>query len=267
MFDQVLGRGVPKRRLGVGLAFASLVYVAGAVALVEWRIDLRPLMRSEESERDWPVVIPTGGFTNPPRAGAGKTRGERQRPNRSKPPAVSLEAKVAMLAHQDAPQPSEAPAGDGLLREDDVPGRGDGEVQGGEIGPCQPGGDCGPTAQYGLRCSDNAPCSAGANLSPPILLEGSDPQYTKEALAAGVEGLMEVSCVLTQDGTVRDCEVEKSLPHMEKAVVKALTSRRYVPAKLLGAPVAVQYQFHVRLVLPEAEAPKKITLPTAPIPL
>ena len=268
MFEHVQGLGIPKRRLGTGALVALVVHGAAGVALMSWRVELGP--RPELDDSRWPIVVPTGGTQQPPRAGAGKARGERQPINRPKPappPVVGMDVRLTMLAHQqEAPAESTATAGDGLLHEEDAEGRGDGEQAAGEHGTCT-GGDCGQASEYGLRCSDDAPCSAGSNLSAPVLLVGSNPEYTPEALAASVEGLMEVSCVLTREGTVRDCKVERSLPLMDRAVIKALTSRRYIPAKLLGEPVAVQYQFHIRLVLPPGEGPRKIAPPTAPIPL
>jgi periplasmic protein TonB len=266
MFDYVLGRGVPKRRFGAGALLGLPLFGALVAGVLSLKVEAPP--PPPDDDLRWPTVIPTGGMPKAPRSGAGKARGERQPINRPRPPVVvGADVRLTILAHQEEPPPrTTATSGDGLLREDDAEGRGDGEQSSGERGPCT-GGDCGQSAEYGLKCSDESPCSMGSNLSPPVLLEGSAPQYTKEALAAGVEGMMEVSCVLTREGTVRDCAVEKSVPLMEAAVVKALTSRRYIPAKLLGEPVAVQYQFHVRLVLPEGEGVKKVAPPSAPIPL
>jgi periplasmic protein TonB len=265
MFDHVLGRGVPKRRFGTG-ALIGLVLHGGLVAAVlSVRVDLEP---PPPDDLGWPTVVPTGGLPTPPRSGAGKARGERQPISRPRPPVVvGADVRLTLLAHQEQPPPkTTATSGDGLLREEDAEGRGDGEQASGERGSCT-GDDCGHAAEYGLKCSDDSPCTMGANLSAPVLLQGDDPEYTKEALAAGVEGMMEVSCVLTREGTVRDCSVVRPLPFMDGAVVKALTSRRYVPAKLLGDPVAVQYLFHVRLVLPAGEAPRRVAPPSAPIPL
>jgi len=265
MFDHVLGRGVPKRRFGTGALIGLTLHGALVAAVLSVKVEVGP---PPGNDRGWPTVVPTGGLQAPPRAGAGKAKGERQPISRPKPPVVvGADVRLTMLAHQEEPPPkTTATSGDGLLREEDADGRGDGEESNGERGPCV-GDDCGHPEAYGLKCSDESPCTAGANLSAPVLLEGSDPEYTHEALAAGVEGIMEVTCVLARDGTVRDCAVERSLPYMEGAVVKALTSRRYIPAKLLGDPVAVQYQFHVRLVLPVGEGPRKLAPPSAPIPL
>jgi len=266
MFDHVLGRGVPKRRFGTGALLGLPVFAVMAAGALSVKVDFRP--PPDDDDLRWPIVVPTGGQPTPPRSGAGKARGERQPISRPRSPVVvGTDVRLTILAHQEEPPPrTTATSGDGLLREDDAEGRGDGEQSSGERGPCT-GSDCGQSSDYGLQCSDESPCTAGSNLSAPVLLEGSDPEYTKEALAEGVEGMMEVSCVLTREGKVRECSVVKSLPHMEGAVVKALTSRRYIPAKLLGEPVAVQYQFHVRLVLPAGEGLKKVAPPSAPIPL
>jgi len=266
MFDHVLGRGVPKRRFGAGALLGLPLFGLVAAAALSVKVELGP--PPGDDDRGWPFVVPTGGLPTPPRSGAGKVRGERQPISRPRPPVVvGADVRLTLLAHQEEPPPrTTASFGDGLLREEDAEGRGDGEQSSGERGPCT-GPDCGQSSDYGLKCSDDSPCTMGANLSAPVLLEGSAPQYTKEALAAGVEGMMEVVCVLTREGTVRDCAVVKALPLMEGAVVKALTSRRYIPAKLLGEPVAVEYQFHVKLVLPADEGPKKVAPPSAPIPL
>ncbi|WP_257456138.1 protein kinase domain-containing protein [Archangium lipolyticum] len=83
-----------------------------------------------------------------------------------------------------------------------------------------------------------------------VQLEGKDIVYTREALAARVEGLMVVKCVITRQGRVDNCRVIKGLPHMNEAVVASLQSRLYKPIALEGKPVAVDYVFTVRLVAP-----------------
>jgi serine/threonine-protein kinase len=84
----------------------------------------------------------------------------------------------------------------------------------------------------------------------PVELQGKDIVYTREALAARVEGTMVVRCVITRQGTVENCRVIKGLPHMNEAVVQALQARVYKPITLKGQPVAVDYVFNMRLVAP-----------------
>jgi TonB family protein len=89
-----------------------------------------------------------------------------------------------------------------------------------------------------------------ASMTRPVFVSGPDPAYTRAALDREVEGLMVVSCVVTREGQVRDCQVLQGLPYMDAAVVKALERRRYRPATLRGEPVEVTYQFRLNLRLP-----------------
>jgi protein TonB len=84
-------------------------------------------------------------------------------------------------------------------------------------------------------------------MSRPVLISGNDPVWPREALVAGVEGMMIAKCIITTSGTVQNCRVLKTLPYMDKPLVDSLTSRRYTPVVYQGHPVAVDYLFSVRL--------------------
>jgi protein TonB len=88
-------------------------------------------------------------------------------------------------------------------------------------------------------------------MTPPRMLAGPAPEYTREALEREIEGTMLVKCVVTTQGIVRTCRVLKSLPFMDRAVIEALEHRRYAPALLRGRPVDVDYTFRVHLTLPQ----------------
>jgi len=90
----------------------------------------------------------------------------------------------------------------------------------------------------------------GAGMNRPSMVGGSDPVYTKEALAARVEGLMIVRCTITVTGSITNCRAIKTLPHMEQQVITALQGRKYTPVIFQGRAVAVDYVFNVKLVLP-----------------
>lgn len=90
----------------------------------------------------------------------------------------------------------------------------------------------------------------GAGMTPPQLLSGAQLQYTREALAARVSGTVIARCTITQEGTVERCRIIKGLPHMDEAVLEALTSRHYRPVSFQGRPVSVSYAFQVKLTLP-----------------
>lgn len=88
-------------------------------------------------------------------------------------------------------------------------------------------------------------------MTPPAMLSGPAPEYTQEALDRGIEGTMQVRCIVTVAGQVRGCKVLKGLPYMDRAVVLALEARRYKPALAQGKPVDVYYTFTIRLKLPQ----------------
>jgi len=88
-------------------------------------------------------------------------------------------------------------------------------------------------------------------MTPPRMISGPDPQYTREALEREIQGTMVVKCVVTTQGTVRNCRVLKSLPFMDRAAIEALEKRRYTPATLRGQPIEVDYTFGLQLKLPQ----------------
>jgi protein TonB len=83
----------------------------------------------------------------------------------------------------------------------------------------------------------------------PRRLSGEPPGYTREAREARVEGLMILRCVITTSGRVERCQVLQRVPHMEAAVLDAVSRWRFAPAMLEGRPVAVRYNLKVRLQL------------------
>jgi TonB family protein len=88
------------------------------------------------------------------------------------------------------------------------------------------------------------------HMTAPEMLSGPAPEYTSEAIERGIEGSMQVRCVVTAEGQVRTCKVVKGLPFMNAAVVAALERRKYKPAAAQGKPVDVYYTFNIRLKLP-----------------
>ena len=87
-------------------------------------------------------------------------------------------------------------------------------------------------------------------MTAPEMISGPAPEYTPEAIERGVEGSMQVRCVVTAEGQVRTCKVVKGLPFMNTAVIGALERRKYKPATAHGKPVDVYYTFNIRLKLP-----------------
>ena len=92
----------------------------------------------------------------------------------------------------------------------------------------------------------------GEGMTRPVLLQSGRPiTYTREAIAARVEGVSIVRCVITAEGLVERCKVIKPLPFMDEAVLEHLQSQRFQPVSYQGKPVSVGYNFSVRLTLPK----------------
>ncbi len=99
-------------------------------------------------------------------------------------------------------------------------------------------------------------CGFGA-MKRPKRLRGADPRYTKEALAARIEGLVIVKCRITLKGEVKNCRVVKPLPPLDTVLVQALEASRYEPVEYKGKPIEVDYTFNYRFKLPPpASAPQ-----------
>jgi protein TonB len=90
----------------------------------------------------------------------------------------------------------------------------------------------------------------GEGMSPPRLIEGPEPVYTREAREAKVQGTMLVRCVITTAGSLSQCRVIKPLPLLEQPVLEALARRRYTPVTFQGRPVNVAYVIPFRFELP-----------------
>ena len=90
-------------------------------------------------------------------------------------------------------------------------------------------------------------------MSAPEQLQGSPIVYTREALEAGVQGIIRAKCVINIRGSLENCRIIQSLPSMDRAVLDALATRRYKPIVFEGKPVAVEYIFDIKLVLKEKQ--------------
>lgn len=247
MFDAVLGRvAAPKGRLGTGTMVAVAVHAGILAAAIAGP---QPEKESEEDPLEVTLFMPPPPPPPPPAPPprAAKAKPEAPRP-RVRPDVVAIPPERS----QETPPPVEEPAAAAGEEEGDPEGQPGGE-KGGQIGGMV-GGD-GPGAPTAAPPPPPPPAPRtmtipfNGKMERPVLLSGSQPTYTREARAAHVEGTMVVRCVITADGTVRDCLVIKGLPHLEEAALRALSSQRYRPLTWEGRPVNVQYVFNLRFKL------------------
>jgi protein TonB len=251
MSDSDLGRGQgPKSRVVLGFVLSAVLHV-GVLLLVVW-LSTRPpppqegvmrvtLMRLGEAPMAAPPPPP------PPSAHQKKPDlvvQSKKRPQEKQPPEVEPELNAE---EEESESPEEAMerglGGSGVP--DGVIGGVVGGVVGGTVGGTVggvPGGQVGGTGTEALPF--------GTGMTRPRKLSGPPPQYTREALAARVEGVMIVKCIITAEGRIEQCRILKPLPYMEQAVLDALYAQRYQPVTSEGRPIPVDYTFNIRLTLP-----------------
>jgi protein TonB len=121
-----------------------------------------------------------------------------------------------------------------------------GGVAGGVIGGVV-GGVPGGGADSG---GGSAALPFGLGMTRPVQTSGSAPAYTREAIAARVEGKVIVRCVINVRGAVQDCKVIKGVPMLDTISVSALLASRFTPVTYQGRAEAVQYLFTFNFKLP-----------------
>jgi len=191
-------------------------------------VNVTPSMEGHTQSRTV-VLVPRAGGTSTASAHPGSADGKTRRPVTSaKPsPAAALPepSTAVVVAEPSAPVPP-AP---------DVP-----------VAPASPSVET-PRAAAGPVPTV---LPFGPDMSRPVLLSGSDPIYTREAVVAKVEGVMIARCTITAAGRLENCRILKGLPYMDVSMLDALATRRYSPATYQGKPIAVEYVFNVKLAAP-----------------
>lgn len=247
MFDSVLDRGQgPKSRFGVGTAISVILHV-GLFGLALWLSMRPPPAEEKEIEVTLKATMapPPPPPPPPPPASSSKPKTQQKKPK--KPDQIVQPKEIPKEAPKEA-EPSEEPQQE-EASEEEVEGGVEGGVAGGVVGGVV-GGVIGGVVggQLGGTGTDVLPFGAG--MTRPEKISGPQPEYTREALEARVAGTMIVKCVVTVEGRVERCRIIKPLPHMERAVLDALTSSRYKPVTFQGRPVQVDYTFTLNFKLP-----------------
>ena len=90
----------------------------------------------------------------------------------------------------------------------------------------------------------------GEGMKRPTPIAQPAPVYTREASAVKAAGVVTVRCIITVEGTLKDCRVLHGVPYMDGAVLEALARWKYTPVTFQGRPVSVYYVINMRLVAP-----------------
>jgi periplasmic protein TonB len=257
MFDAVLRKQDREQRYGTGFVLALFAYAAAiGVAVL-----LPGASRPERTQDNISVTLytalaqPPPPPPPPPGPASGDVQSSRV-PVRPRPKLVvpklvepkSVEAKPLEPVDDAPAEPSAEAASQPPTSE---PASGGGGVVGGVPGGVQ-GGVVGGTVGgvVGGQGTGTQSLPFGPGMTRPQQIGGAPPTYTREALAARVEGKVLVRCVITTAGDVQDCQVIKGVPMLTEIVLGSLRASRFTPVHYRGRPQAIQYLFTFNFKLP-----------------
>ena len=90
----------------------------------------------------------------------------------------------------------------------------------------------------------------GHGVNPPKVMQKADPDYTKEASTAKIEGTVLLSVTVGSDGVARDIKVVRSLePGLDTNAVAAVQRWKFQPGTKDGQAVAVKATIEVNFRL------------------
>jgi protein TonB len=246
MFDSVLSKASAPQGNAAGLGLSVAVFgviVATAIGMsgrvtTKRRHEVDVKFVTAKPAPPPPAAAPPPPPPPPPAAAASKPVEKKPTKKRVE---IPKEPKPELVAPPE-PKPAEAPPSDTPSSEPGVPGGVPGGVAGGVIGGTVGGvvgGKIGSTV-----------VPFGLGMTRPQKIAGADPQYSREAVAARVEGKVLVRCVITTQGAVEDCKLIKRLPMLDAIAVESLEKSRFTPVMFQGHPTAVQYLFTFNFKLP-----------------
>jgi periplasmic protein TonB len=108
-------------------------------------------------------------------------------------------------------------------------------------------------AAGGVRAQDPpAVYKTGEGVTAPIVVRDVKPHYTAQAMKERIEGVVVLSAVVLEDGTVGDVQVTRSLDDkygLDEEAVNALKQWTFRPGTKDGKPVRVQVTVEMAFTL------------------
>jgi len=112
-----------------------------------------------------------------------------------------------------------------------------------------------PVAARARQAAEEAVFKPGNGVSAPVVVKDVKPQYTADALRAGVQGTVTLDCVVQPDGTVAKVRVTKGLdPGLDQEAIKAVRQWRFKAGRKDGKPVAVRVALEMTFTLRDTPA-------------
>jgi TonB family protein len=103
-------------------------------------------------------------------------------------------------------------------------------------------------------------------MSPPVVeYRGFDPSYTEEARTAGLQGTVQVSFTIGEDGVPQNLRVIGPLGHgLDEKALEAASQWRFQPVVVNGRPIQVGSTISVTFSLTEAQGRQRLDVGRAP---
>lgn len=106
-----------------------------------------------------------------------------------------------------------------------------------------------------LACGASQSQELAPTTSPQVIAK-SDPEYTKEAADAKIEGTVILSTVIDTDGNPTGISIVKSLePGLDRKAVECLQRWRFKPALHRGEPISVKASVEINFRLTAGKVP------------
>ena len=93
--------------------------------------------------------------------------------------------------------------------------------------------------------------SSSPRVAPPRVVRKVDPEYTKEAIEAKLQGTVVLSTVISEDGTATDIKLVRGLGlGLDEKAIECLQKWRFQPGTRDGEPIPVKASVAVNFRLP-----------------
>ena len=100
------------------------------------------------------------------------------------------------------------------------------------------------------------PAQAADKHKKPRCGDNLKPEYTENAKAAGVEGVVVLIAAVDTSGCVQDVSIQKGLGYgLDQKALQAVKTWKFTPARKDGTPVAVKIRVEVPFKLPKDTTP------------
>lgn len=72
---------------------------------------------------------------------------------------------------------------------------------------------------------------------PPSLVSQTRPKYPEDAFSKGIEGIVIVELLISEEGRVAHAEIRESIPPLDGAALESVRQWTFIPARKSGRPV------------------------------